>query len=722
VFLHRGGSTIRRQHQHRNSILKPGRNVWRIERARRAAVLIDAAATFRAVREAMTRAEHSIFILGWDIHSRTRLVGESGRADDGLPDTLVEFLSALVAQKPDLVVHLLLWDFSVLYALEREFLPHLSLNWSTPDQVRFCLDKRAPLGCSQHQKIVVVDDAVAFSGGLDLTVRRWDTPEHRLQNPLRVDHAGEPYRPFHDVQAVVDGDAARALSELARERWRQAACAEPPASRPGGDPWPQSVTPDFQDVDIGIARTQPCYEGNKDIREVEKLFHDSIDAAENAIYIENQFLTVRPIAERIARRMKRKRKLETVAVAPSTHSSWIESQTMRNGRIRFRNAIRDAGVADRFRLVYPEVADGDEKTDTMIHSKVTVIDDRLLRIGSANLNHRSMGADTECDLVIEAKDEKHRAAIRRIRDTLLGEHCGSSAQDVAELLEDTGSFVAITDMLCNNGHCLRAIDDGKLDPNAAQEDIVEELADPYRPLNGQSLLQKARARVAAMVDTRVAVFAGVACFAALLAFAWAWTPLAEYARIETVRGIAAGFSEHPWAAPALVLGAFLVGGLIAFPVTIMIAATAAVFGPVCGFAYATLGAMASALSTYGLGIWLGRDSLRHVLRGRSARVLDRIRRQGVLAVAATRLLPVAPFTVVNLAAGAAEIRLFDFTVGTLLGLAPGLVLLSALGSQAVRVLTQPSAPEMAALAGIIALWLAASFGLQRLVTKFGRSA
>jgi uncharacterized membrane protein YdjX (TVP38/TMEM64 family)/phosphatidylserine/phosphatidylglycerophosphate/cardiolipin synthase-like enzyme len=673
VFLHRGGSTIRRQHQHRKSILKPGRNVWRIERARRAAVLIDAAATFRAVREAMTRAEHSIFILGWDIHSRTRLVGESGRADDGLPDTLVEFLSALVAQKPDLVVHLLLWDFSVLYALEREFLPHLSLNWSTPDQVRFCLDKRAPLGCSQHQKIVVVDDAVAFSGGLDLTVRRWDTPEHRLQNPLRVDHAGEPYRPFHDVQAVVDGDAARALSELARERWRQAACAEPPASRPGGDPWPQSVTPDFQDVDIGIARTQPCYEGNKDIREVEKLFHDSIDAAENAIYIENQFLTVRPIAERIARRMKRKRKrkrkLETVAVAPSTHSSWIESQTMRNGRIRFRNAIRDAGVADRFRLVYPEVADGDEKTDT-----------------------------------------------------LLGEHCGSSAQDVAELLEDTGSFVAITDMLCNNGHCLRAIDDGELDPNAAQEDIVEELADPYRPLNGQSLLQKARARVAAMVDTRVAVFAGVACFAALLAFAWAWTPLAEYARIETVRGIAAGFSEHPWAAPALVLGAFLVGGLIAFPVTIMIAATAAVFGPVYGFAYAALGAMASALSTYGLGIWLGRDSLRHVVRGRSARVLDRIRRQGVLAVAATRLLPVAPFTVVNLAAGAAEIRLFDFTVGTLLGLAPGLLLLSALGSQAVRVLTQPSAPEMAALAGIIALWLAASFGLQRLVTKFGRGA
>ena len=80
-----------------------------------------------------------------------------------------------------LTVRLLLWDFSVLYAFERELLPQLRSNWSTPDQVQLCLDGEAPLGCSQHQKVIVVDDAVAFSGGLDLTIRRWDTSAARTE-------------------------------------------------------------------------------------------------------------------------------------------------------------------------------------------------------------------------------------------------------------------------------------------------------------------------------------------------------------------------------------------------------------------------------------------------------------------------------------------------------------------------------------------------------------
>ena len=111
-------------------------------------------------------------------------------------------------------------------------------------QIRFCLDDDLPFGASQHQKIVVVDDALAFSGGLDLTTRRWDTRAHRLDDPRRVDLAGVPYAPFHDVQAMVDGKAAAALAELARVRWTHGACERAPPVRPTGDPWPKSVTPD----------------------------------------------------------------------------------------------------------------------------------------------------------------------------------------------------------------------------------------------------------------------------------------------------------------------------------------------------------------------------------------------------------------------------------------------------------------------------------------------
>src|ERR1700754_2791874 len=141
-------------------ILERGRNVWRVERANEMAVLIDGAAFYRAVREALLKARRSIIIVGWDLHSQTRLVGETGRADDGYPETLAEFLSALVRDRPKLVVRLLLWDYSVLYANERELFPRVALGWKTPERVRLALDDAVPFGASQHQKLVIVDDTV----------------------------------------------------------------------------------------------------------------------------------------------------------------------------------------------------------------------------------------------------------------------------------------------------------------------------------------------------------------------------------------------------------------------------------------------------------------------------------------------------------------------------------------------------------------------------------
>ncbi len=179
----------------RMGTFQPGRNTWRIEHAKRAAVLIDAGAFFGAVREALLLARRSVFIIGWDLDSRTRLVGEDCAAHDGWPDTLREFLTRLVDERPQLTVYLLAWDFAVLYALEREPFPSLKLGWNTPARVRFQLDNALPLGASHHQKIVVVDDALAFSGGLDLTIRRWDTCRHDLDNPHRCDPAGAAVPP-----------------------------------------------------------------------------------------------------------------------------------------------------------------------------------------------------------------------------------------------------------------------------------------------------------------------------------------------------------------------------------------------------------------------------------------------------------------------------------------------------------------------------------------------
>ena len=107
---------------------------------------------------------------------------------------------------------------------------------------------------------------------------------------------------------------------------------------------------------------------------------------------------------------------------------------MRNGRIRFLRTLQEAGVGDRVRLVCPEVRDGERVTHTMVHSKVMIIDDRLLRIGSANLNNRSMGTDSECDLALEARNDAERAAIAPVRARLLADHCGVAAEEAAQAL------------------------------------------------------------------------------------------------------------------------------------------------------------------------------------------------------------------------------------------------------------------------------------------------
>jgi phosphatidylserine/phosphatidylglycerophosphate/cardiolipin synthase-like enzyme/uncharacterized membrane protein YdjX (TVP38/TMEM64 family) len=696
------------------TILKPAKNVWRIERAQRAAMLVDAAALFRALRETLLQAQHSIFIIGWDLHSQTRLVGEDCRAEDGLPETLVDFLRALVERRPELVVHVLLWDYPMLYALERELFPTLAFNWNTPNQIRLCLDKTAPFGSSQHQKIVVVDDCVAFSGGLDLTIRRWDTPEHAIENPDRADPAGKTYGPFHDIQAVVDGAAARALADLARERWARADGADPWPVRPGTDAWPGSVTPHFRDVDIAIARTEPRSAHGDEIREVERLFLDSIDAAERTIYIENQYLTSARVAHHLAARMRRKRMLEVVMVAPKQHGSWLEAHTMQQGRIHFMRTLQQAGVADRVRLVYPEVTDGKGVVDVMVHSKVMVVDDRFLRIGSANINNRSMGADSECDLAIEAKNSEQRHVIASIRNRLLAEHCGCTEAEVADALQRHGLVRAIDHLSCNE-HRLRPIEDGEPDEEGLAI-YMRELGDPPRPLRWRRFRAALRKGFQHGHAWRVVAVSVLVLVVLALTLAWHYTPLASYADPAFMRETLKGFASNPWG-PALTVGIFVAGGLVAFPLVILIAATAATFGPWLGLATATTGALASALVTYFIGSRIGTDAVRVLLGPRLERVREKFVRRGVLAVAAVRLVPVAPFTFVNLAAGAVQIKPLDYLLGTLLGLAPGLLVMSALGHQVFRILTEPTAFEVVLLVAAVAGWIAVSFGVQAVVSR-----
>ncbi|MPZ59305.1 MAG: phospholipase [Rhizobiales bacterium] len=698
-------------------ILRPRKNVWRLERAARAAVLVDGANYFLAVRQALLNARRRVFIVGWDFHSQTRLVGESGEADDGYPPMFGEFLTALARDRPSLDISLLLWDYAMLYAGQRELFPTYTFRWNMPSQVSFCLDDAVPIGSSQHQKLIVVDDAVAFSGGLDVTIRRWDTTVHALANPNRVDPAGVPYPPFHDVQMLVDGDAAAALARLVRNQWSMAACEDPGPVAPHGDPWPDSVIPDFTGVKVGIARTCPHYDNQGEVREVEALYRDTIAAAESSIYIENQFVTCNRIAQLLAQRLKDRPDLHALIVVPSSRETWLEEQSMRYGRIRFKQTLQQAGVADRVHLVAPMVVDGDSSVATMVHSKVMIVDDRLLRVGSANLNNRSMAIDTECDLVIEARTPAERQTIVGIRNRLLADHCGVAAADVETALVRTPSLLAVAESLSGRGHQLRPMND-EVDGFDALSPYLQEVADPERPIGAEEFVTR---MLGGYVQPRhastVVKLLGAAMVVLLLALIWRLTPLATWADPDTVRGVLGSFANSSWG-PVAVIAAFVVGGLVLFPVTILIAATAAAFGPLLGFVLAATGTMLSAVTTYLIGARLGKDSLREVLGPRLNRVREQVRRRGVLAVASVRLVPVAPFTVVNLAAGASDIRFTDFVIGTIVGMLPGLTVMALLGHQVSQFLIHPSALQLATFAGAVLVWIAVSIGIQVLASRF----
>lgn len=461
------------------SILAAGSNCWRIDRADRFTCVQDAADYFRLVRHAILNARETIFILGWDIQSTLDLV--PGGASDGAPTRLDELLKWVIRRRPQLACYVLIWDYAALYSLEREPLTGWRLGWRMPKQVRFAFDDRHAVGGSHHQKIVVVDDVLAFSGGIDLTGHRWDTTAHRVDEPARVNAAGEPYGPYHEIQAMVCGPAAAALGTLARLRW-QALGETPPPVVPAslGSLWPETAEPDLTGIDVAIARTFPPSASDAEVRECERLYFDSIAAARQSIYIESQYFTNDALGRALAARLEERDGPEIIAVIPKECHGWVEQETM--GALRAQ-VLRQLIAADRWRrlrVVYP-AASRARDVSTFVHSKVMIVDDRFVRIGSANLSRRSMGVDSECDLAIDAgSNPAHRAGVRRIRDRLIGEHLGVPGEAVADAIGRAGSLRAVVDARADADRTLCRVH--LAPPAEPPSEILKAAADPDETL------------------------------------------------------------------------------------------------------------------------------------------------------------------------------------------------------------------------------------------------
>ena len=186
-----------------------------------------------------------------------------------------------------------------------------------------------------------------------------------------------------------------------------------------------------------------------------------------------------------------------------------------------------------------------------------------------------------------------------------------------------------------------------------------------------------------------------------LAAAWRWTPLREWLDVDKLLAFSDYLQEGPYT-PLAVAAAYLVAAVVMFPVTLLNLVVVMVFGPFFGPAYALGGAAVSATAAYWVGRRLGRDTVRRFAGKRLNRISKRLAKQGVLAMSVVRLVPIAPFTVVNLVSGASHISFRDYLLGTVIGLAPGITATTLVVNRAAAVLRDPGIMT-AVLLGVVAV-------------------
>lgn len=440
--------------------LAQSRSVWRYARATRAHAVVDAADYFDLMRDAMLATRQRIMMIGWDFD--TRIIIGNGRRWWNLPRKRVSparlgaFIVWLANRRPKLEVLVLKWNFGALKAIFRGSMILDLIRWWRHPRIEFKLDGAHPLGCSHHQKVVVLDDRFAVCGGIDMAGDRWDTREHLPRDPRRRRPSGRLYGPWHDCTMMMEGEVARVLGDYGRTRWKQAGGEQlEPCRAQKASPWPSGLEAEFVDVEIGIARTRSAYGDTAEVREIEALYVEQIAGAKHFIYAENQYFASRVIAEAFALRLAAPDPPEIVLVMPLTADGWLEQAAMDGARIRLLHAIADKDHKRRFSVWNPFDAAG---TPIYVHSKLMIVDDRILRIGSANMNNRSMGLDSECDVFIDCArpgNENCKDAIGRLRHSLLGEHCGIGSEAIVDLVQKHGSMAKAIAAVPGGGHQLR---------------------------------------------------------------------------------------------------------------------------------------------------------------------------------------------------------------------------------------------------------------------------
>jgi len=699
--------------------LQPDHNCWRTTRIERGGFLLSGQAYFLAFRKMVIEAERYVYVLAWDLSEKIETVRDAD-FDDGYPSGVADFVFAVLEDRPELEIYILLWDYSMVYAAEREWL--LLTRWRKEGHSRlhFAVDDAISGGASHHQKVIVADDALALCGGFDLSAWRWDTTEHLPKDERRVTPKGDPFQPYHEMEIVVTGPAAKDLGDLCAMRWERATGERLPrlASRHAPPPWPEGVEIEFGDEAAAIALTFSRYKEYAPSRHIERLHLDLIAEAEDYLYIENQYLSSHTIVEALAKRLREEDGPEVIVILTRDTGGWLEEGTMGVLRDRLLEILAEADAHDRFRAYFPYVEDEEGNTSQVyVHAKLLIADDRMVEIGSANLSNRSMKVDSEADMVI-VKDQP-ADFVRDLLHRLLGIHFQMPADEVGSHRERAGSLrEAIESIRDGRLHRLEPLPVGC--NNVIQRKLANtQLLDPDEPISPSYWIREslrraendagpARARWRLYLEVGAWLLVGI-----VLAYAVkeAWGSVIDK---ESVVGYFEGFRSSPYAI-LILFAVFFVSGLIAIPINLLLVAGTIVLGPLAAYGCGLVGALTSAAAGFGIGHWLGKPLIRLLASERLERLAEKIGDRGPLSVALIRIVPIAPFNVINFVAGFSRLRLSTFMLGSVLGMMPGMLAVVLVTHQVQSLVARPNWQTwlgFAAVVGVIAavvVWVRRNF-------------
>ena len=373
-------------------------------------VLVDGEEALPRMAEAIASARSHVHIAGWCVTPDFAMsAGER-------PAILRELLSDAARQVP---VRVLVWGGAPLplYPLSRRVVRGVREALCKGNQIVCALDTHErPLHC-HHEKLVIVDDELAFVGGIDLT----DLAGNRLDRP------GHPPRGslgWHDVATVVRGPAVAPVGRHFALRWKEAAGE---LLTPSGEPAPAG------DEELQIVRTVPerIYKAlPRGEFSILASYAGALRSAEQLVYLENQFLWSAEIVEILRQKLRNppSERFRLLLVLPAKPNSGADDTTGQLG------LLADADDGAGRMLACTRYAVGDGTSDRVyVHAKVGIVDDRWLTVGSANLNEHSLFHDTEMNVV------SHNPALaRETRLRLWAEHL---ARPLEELEGDPATLI-----------------------------------------------------------------------------------------------------------------------------------------------------------------------------------------------------------------------------------------------------------------------------------------